>query len=166
MITRFSTFSDAAIFASLRRDEGQFAELLHVNAAHLWGPHPDWGVAVLHSEVTHEDTPPERETVVWLPSELNRAIAILLMMTAAMGVSAVVLSLFGLISAMAGTPTAGVSPILMLLAGLAILPATVVVGHLMIGYFRTPKPSLPQGLCGILAEIVAWIAIFVVWMVA
>lgn len=62
MITRFSTLSDAAVFASRLRDEGHFAEIIHLNAAHLWGPHPAWGIPVVHSE-------PEAAELDELPEE-------------------------------------------------------------------------------------------------
>lgn len=50
MITRFSTLSDAAAFATRLHGEGRFAEIIHLNASHLWGPYPDWGIPVIHSE--------------------------------------------------------------------------------------------------------------------
>lgn len=62
MMTRFSTLSDAATFATKLRDDGRFAEIVHLNAAHLWGSFPDWGIPVIHSE-------PEAADLAELPED-------------------------------------------------------------------------------------------------
>lgn len=62
MITRFRCLPDAAIFASRLREEGYFAEVIHVNAGHLFGPTPDWGIAVLHSDLETGDEAPPAES--------------------------------------------------------------------------------------------------------
>jgi hypothetical protein len=66
MIHRFATFETAALFATLKRDQGYFAEILHENVGFLWGPLAMSGFGVIVSdlaaddgEVVPEPAPPE-----------------------------------------------------------------------------------------------------------
>lgn len=55
MIHRFATFETAALFATLKRDQGYFAEVLHEHVGFLWGPLAMSGFSVLVSEFAADD---------------------------------------------------------------------------------------------------------------
>lgn len=74
MIHRFATFETAALFVTLKRDQGYFAEVLHANAGHLWGPVASMGFSVITSDLAAEEGEevPELQLVIpSLPRELG-----------------------------------------------------------------------------------------------
>ena len=74
MIHRFATFETAALFVTMKRDQGYFAEVLHANAGHLWGPVASMGFSVITSDLAAEedDEVPELSlTIPSLPTELG-----------------------------------------------------------------------------------------------
>lgn len=74
MLHRFGTFGEAAMFVSLMRDQGYFAEVLHDNVAVLWGPLAMGGVAAWVSEEAAEsadEVPAANLRVCWLPMEMT-----------------------------------------------------------------------------------------------
>ena len=84
MIHRFATFESAALFVTLKRDEGYFAEVLHANAGHLWGPVASMGFSVITSDLAAEDGEevPELQLVIpSLPRELGTIVVSLVCAT-------------------------------------------------------------------------------------
>jgi hypothetical protein len=55
MIHRFATLEQAALFALMKRDQGYFAEILHLNTGHLWGPLAMHGFPVMVSEFAADE---------------------------------------------------------------------------------------------------------------
>mgnify|MGYP000194536883 CR=1 FL=1 len=66
MVVRFTDLASASLFASRKNSEGYFAEILHFNAAHLYGPLPTMSYAVLVSELAAEegDEVPDHEVSI------------------------------------------------------------------------------------------------------
>lgn len=92
MLHRFATLEEAALFVSMKRSEGYFAEILHEQVAVLWCPLAMGGVAAWVSEeaAEEEDEVPElRPEGPTLPMVLS-----LLGMVLMVGVPATALSLF------------------------------------------------------------------------
>lgn len=50
MMIRFGTYEEAWIFAGIKQSEGYFAEVLHENVGHMWGPILAQGFPVVVSE--------------------------------------------------------------------------------------------------------------------
>lgn len=50
MLIRFDDLVSASLFASRKIDEGYFAEVIHMNAGHLYGPLSSIGYTVIVSE--------------------------------------------------------------------------------------------------------------------
>jgi len=77
MLHRFGTYEEAALFVSMKRSEGWYAEILHEHAAAFWGPLAMTGVAVWVSEEAadeDEEVPDlklEGPTLPWVLSLLG-----------------------------------------------------------------------------------------------
>ena len=74
-MVRFSTYDEAHLFASMKRADGYFAEVIHQNAGHIWGAAVVGGFPVLVSaDSIPEDTPdPDRGSD--RPSEMGLMVA-------------------------------------------------------------------------------------------
>ncbi len=235
MVTRFSCLSDAVMFATRLREEGGYAELIHLNAGHLWGPMPDWGIPVVHSDLGEEPLPPvegavpgwlsfailgvpavcfslvigallafavecalpvpasppvvfslaavvfvafigflpllrreEDEEVSpplhWLPESLNRAMAVVLAISAILVGALGGVMLLGLLAGLLSVPLMGLRVLLDLLVGSVALGGTVALGHLMIRAHRDPVSDLHSAVV-VFCHGWAWLLIcmLVVW---
>jgi hypothetical protein len=162
MITRFSTLSEAVLFAAQCREEGHFAEVVHLNAGHLWGPQPDWGIAVVHSEETGDEEAGAAPEIGWLPPGMNRAAAVILALAAVAGSAFLVVALLGILSALASMPAFSVVFLSRLAVAACALVATVALGHLVIRAHRAPEPVLHRIVLALCA-VVGWLLVVLVF---
>ena len=161
MITRFSTLTDAVLFAARCGGDGRFAEVVHLNAGHLWGSQPEWGIAVVHSEEIGDEEAGEAPEVGWLPPGLNRAGTVVLTMALVVSVAVAVVMLLGAVSALTATPAGLVlllSQLLQLAIGLVVIASTAVLGHLLIRAHRDPEPVLHRIIVGLSAGV-GWVLV-------
>ncbi len=70
MLIQFGDLVSASIYASRKRDEGYFAEIIHLHAGHLYGPLPTMGFAVVVSEFAADDEEVP-EVKVAIPTSLH-----------------------------------------------------------------------------------------------
>jgi len=77
IMIRFNTYDEASLFVSQKRADGYFAEVIHQNAGHIWGPAAVNGVPVLVSDdvLPEEATAPEKGNE--RPSELALMVGML-----------------------------------------------------------------------------------------
>ena len=68
MLHRFGTYEEAALFVSLKRDQGYYAQILHEHVSVLWGPLATGGVAAWVSECAAEDGDEVADMQIRVPS--------------------------------------------------------------------------------------------------
>ena len=71
MLIQFGDLVSASIFASRKRDEGYYAEILHFHAGHLYGPLPTMGFAVVVSELAADEDQEVPEVKISIPYFLH-----------------------------------------------------------------------------------------------
>ncbi len=68
MLVRFDDLVSASLYASRKVDEGYYAEVIHMNAGHLYGPLSIMGFTVIVSELAagEDDVPEFDYALPWL----------------------------------------------------------------------------------------------------
>ena len=74
MVVRFDNFISASLFASEKREQGYYAEVMHIHTGHFWGDIASKGFPVLVSEYAladGEEEPPALEATSVFPCWLG-----------------------------------------------------------------------------------------------
>ncbi len=143
MLHRFATYEEAALFVSMKRDEGYFAEILHDHVAGLWGPLAMGGVSAWVADEAieaDEDGDPaeavieEELRVSWLPMELSMALA---HATLAVPTLMLLVAAYGLLRLASRQPQeVGLAVLAMLLLAGLLCGAALVLGWGLSGWTR------------------------------
>lgn len=121
MLHRFATYEEAALFVTLKRDEGYMADILHDHTAMLWGPLTLGGVAAWVSEEAagEEDEVPDlpQERLFRLPTGLSLALGRIVLTVVSVWL---VLAMGGLLQYAQMDPTLAMR-LMVVLLGLALM---------------------------------------------